>query len=246
LRGFEEPWASDIPERLSHAGLSTDLASAALGTIGGGNHFAELLRVEALHEEADVDPTALYLMVHSGSRGLGHGILEQHLAQHNVAGLATGSDGGARISGAEAEAFIADCIGTIRWVGTSSFRPVHKRRNWFVGVQRISTGRETPDLRETDVRYQTLRASGLGGQHFNKTDSAVRATHMPTGLVSRSQDQRAQFADKKIARLKLVMLLDNRRRANEAGGKRELWDQSRELERGNAVRTYEGEGFRRR
>ncbi|RYG86516.1 MAG: RNA ligase RtcB family protein [Alphaproteobacteria bacterium] len=96
LRGLEEPWAGDSAARLSHAGLSADLASAALGTIGGGNHFAELLRIEALHGEADVDPTALYLMVHSGSRGLGQGILEHHLARHNVAGLAAGSDGGAR------------------------------------------------------------------------------------------------------------------------------------------------------
>ncbi|RYG86517.1 MAG: peptide chain release factor H, partial [Alphaproteobacteria bacterium] len=134
------------------------------------------------------------------------------------------------VSGAEAEAFIVDGIGTIRWVGTSPFRPLHKRRNWFVGVQRISTDKETPDLRDEDIRYQTLRASGPGGQHVNKTDSAVRATHLPTGLTTLSQDQRSQFANKKIARIKLAMLLDDRRRANEAGGKRALWDQSRELE----------------
>jgi len=151
-----------------------------------------------------------------------------------------------RVSGAEAEGFAAACIGTIRWVGTSPFRPLHKRRNWFVGVQRISTDAETPDLRDEDIRYQTLRASGPGGQHVNKTDSAVRATHLPTGLATLSQDQRSQFANKKIARLKLAMLLDDRRRADEAGGKRALWDHNRELERGNAVRTYEGERFRRR
>lgn len=151
-----------------------------------------------------------------------------------------------RISGAEAEALVAGCIGTIRWIGTSPFRPLHKRRNWFVGVQRVRSEAETPDLRDEDIRYQTLRASGPGGQHVNKTDSAVRATHLPTGLATLSQDQRSQFANKKIARLKLAMLLDDQRRADEAGGKRALWDQNRELERGNAVRTYEGERFRRR
>ncbi|MFA5965100.1 MAG: peptide chain release factor H [Sphingomonas sp.] len=151
-----------------------------------------------------------------------------------------------RISGAEAEALVAGCIGTIRWIGTSPFRPLHKRRNWFVGVQRVRSEAETPDLRDEDIRYQTLRASGPGGQHVNKTDSAVRATHLPTGLATLSQDQRSQFANKKIARLKLAMLLDDQRRADEAGGKRALWDQNRELECGNAVRTYEGERFRRR
>jgi len=151
-----------------------------------------------------------------------------------------------RVSGAEAEGFAAACTGTIRWVGTSPFRPLHKRRNWFVGVQRISADAETPDLRDEDIRYQTFRASGPGGQHVNKTDSAVRATHLPTGLATLSQDQRSQFANKRIARIKLAMLFDARRRADEAGSKRALWDQNRELERGNAVRTYEGERFRRR
>lgn len=151
-----------------------------------------------------------------------------------------------RVSGEAAEAFVTACVGTIRWVGTSPFRPLHKRRNWFVGVQRVWIDAEMPSLRDDDIRYQTLRASGPGGQHVNKTDSAVRATHLPTGLTTLSQDQRSQFANKKIARLKLAMLLDDRRRADEAGGKRALWDQNRELERGNAVRTYEGERFRHR
>jgi peptide chain release factor len=151
-----------------------------------------------------------------------------------------------RVSGAEAEAFVAACIGTIRWIGNSPFRPLHKRRNWFVGVQRVRADAEIPELRDEDIRYQTLRASGPGGQHVNKTDSAVRAIHLPTGFTTLSQDQRSQFANKKIARLKLAMLLDDRRRADEAGGKRALWSHNRELERGKAVRTYEGERFRRR
>jgi peptide chain release factor len=148
-----------------------------------------------------------------------------------------------RLSGADADAFAAARTGTIRWIGTSPFRPLHKRRNWFVGVKRAPLPDEIPDFREADIRYQTLRASGPGGQHVNKTDSAVRATHLPTGLSTLSQDQRSQFANKKIARLKLAMLFDEQRRASEAGGKRALWDQNRELERGNAVRTYEGTRF---
>ncbi len=151
-----------------------------------------------------------------------------------------------RVSGDGAEAFAATCIGTIRWIGSSPFRPLHKRRNWFVGVQPIQIDEQSPELREQDIRYQTFRASGPGGQHVNKTDSAVRVTHLPTGLVAVSQDQRSQFTNKKIARLKLAAVLDDRRRAGEVQGKQALWDQNRELERGNAVRTYEGERFRRR
>jgi peptide chain release factor len=148
-----------------------------------------------------------------------------------------------RVSGAGAEAFAAARTGTVRWIGTSPFRPLHKRRNWFVGVERAPMTDAVPDFRETDIRYQTLRASGPGGQHVNTTDSAVRATHLPTGLSTLSQDQRSQFANKKIARLKLALLFDERRRARDAGGRRSLWDQNRQLERGNAARTYEGPKF---
>lgn len=92
LRGLEQCWSGDHAARLAETGLAPDLAGGALGTIGGGNHFAELLRIETLHEGTEVDPEALYLMVHSGSRGLGQAILERHLARHNVAGLIAGDE----------------------------------------------------------------------------------------------------------------------------------------------------------
>ncbi len=151
-----------------------------------------------------------------------------------------------RVSGDGGDAFAAARTGTIRWIGTSPFRPTHKRRNWFVAVKAGPAAEDVPDFSDVDIRYETSRASGPGGQHVNKTDSAVRAIHTPTGLTSFSQDQRSQFANKKIARLKLAMLFDDRRRQGAEDGKRALWSQNRKLERGNAVRTYEGMGFRMR
>ena len=148
-----------------------------------------------------------------------------------------------RVEGEGADVFARARTGTIRWIGTSPLRPTHKRKNWFVAVTTIAEADDTPDLREVDIRYQTYRASGPGGQHVNTTDSAVRATHGPTGLTTTSQDQRSQFANKKVARLKLSLMIEERRRESEAGGKRALWGQHHALERGNAVRTYEGERF---
>jgi peptide chain release factor len=144
------------------------------------------------------------------------------------------------------EGFAAQCCGTIRWTGPSPFRPNHKRKNWFVGVAPAPGAADLPDLREDDITYQTLRASGPGGQHVNTTDSAVRATHTPTGLATVSQDQRSQFANKKIARMKLALLFADMAVKQAADGKRDVWGQNRELERGNAVRTYVGERFLRR
>jgi len=149
-----------------------------------------------------------------------------------------------RVSGEGCDAFARVRTGTIRWIGTSPFRPNHKRKNWFVSVKPAPAEDAVPEFQEQDIRYQTFRASGPGGQHVNTTDSAVRATHPPTGLTAASQDQRSQFANKKIARLKLAMVFDERRREGAAGGKRALWDQNRDLERGNEVRTYKGRDFR--
>lgn len=151
-----------------------------------------------------------------------------------------------RVDGDGAEAFAEPRTGTVRWIGTSTFRPTHKRKNWFVGVNRVSEVEDTPDLLERDIVYQTMRASGPGGQHVNKTDSAVRATHVPSGLTTVSQDQRSQHADKKVARLKLSLMLRERREQELAERKSALWAQNRSLERGNAVRTYEGAAFRLR
>jgi peptide chain release factor len=149
-----------------------------------------------------------------------------------------------RVSGDSAEGFAASRTGTVRWIGDSTFRPGHNRRNWFVGVSVIPEGGNVPDLHEKDIVYQTLRASGPGGQHVNKTESAVRATHVPTGLVAVSQEQRSQQANRKVARLKLSLLLEQQRARAQARGRQELWSHHQSLERGNAVRSYEGVGFR--
>jgi peptide chain release factor len=149
-----------------------------------------------------------------------------------------------RVSGGDADAFVAARTGTVRWVGTSTLRPAHKRRNWFVGVSEVTGEADTPELADKDITYQTMRASGPGGQHVNKTESAVRATHVPTGLTAASQEQRSQQANRKVARLKLALLLQERRARKVADGKAARWAEHHALERGNAVRTYEGVAFR--
>lgn len=147
------------------------------------------------------------------------------------------------VTGEGADAFAAARTGTIRWVGTSLFRPRHKRRNWFVAVARVPEPESLPDFREADIAWQAMRASGPGGQHVNKTDSAVRATHRPTGLSVVAQEQRSQHANRRLARLKLAMLLAEHGTAAAADARRAEWDRNQSLERGNEVRTYAGERF---
>lgn len=149
-----------------------------------------------------------------------------------------------RLLGEGASAFAMERVGTIQWIGTSPQRPAHKRRNWFVGVALAPMPDAIPDLGEHDIAYQAMRASGPGGQHVNKTDSAVRATHLPTGLVATAQEQRSQHANRKLARLKLAILLEERRGQAIGDVRRSQWQAHQELERGNAVRVYAGPAFK--
>lgn len=151
-----------------------------------------------------------------------------------------------RIAGETSASFAAQRIGTNQWIGHSPFRPTHKRRNWFVGVSLAPRPDEMIDLAEEDIDYQAMRASGPGGQHVNKTDSAVRATHRPTGLVATAQEQRSQHANRKLARLKLAIMLQERHQQARDEGRQAQWHVHQELERGNAVRGYAGERFQLR
>ena len=151
-----------------------------------------------------------------------------------------------RVSGDEALAFVRERTGTILWIGESPFRPRHKRRNWFVGVSLAPIPDDVPDLRDSDIDFQAMRASGPGGQHVNKTDSAVRATHRPTGLVATAQEQRSQHANRKLAKLKLAMLLEDRRSGASDDVRHERWSLHQQLERGNPARTYTGPKFKLR
>jgi peptide chain release factor len=151
-----------------------------------------------------------------------------------------------RLSGPDVGQFAAARTGTVLWVGASPFRLHHKRRNWFAGVALVPAIEEVADLRDEDIVYHAMRASGPGGQHVNKTDSAVRAVHQPTGLVTVVQDQRSQHANRKLARLKLALLLAEQREAGLQSDRLDAWSRNQELERGNPVRIYEGPRFRLR
>lgn len=147
------------------------------------------------------------------------------------------------LEGEGREAFSSSWAGTICWNARSPFRPQHKRKNWFVAVSVLSQPSEGGGLDLRDVDVTAMRAGGPGGQHVNKTESAVRVVHRPTGLSVTAREERSQHRNRELALARLRALLDDERREEARGRERERWRQHDALERGRAARTYEGERF---
>ena len=144
------------------------------------------------------------------------------------------------ITGANALALAANYCGTIRFIFKSPVRNGHQRQNGFVGVRRLdfAAGDEAVTIAPKDLRFETLRAGGPGGQHQNTTDSAVRATHIPTGITTVCRDERSQHRNKARAIQRLKAMVDLLAARREEEGKAALFAASKELERGNAVQTF--------
>jgi peptide chain release factor len=134
--------------------------------------------------------------------------------------------------------------GVVQWIGNSPFRPHHKRKNWFVGVSGLELPEETAEWSERNLKIERMRASGPGGQHVNKTETAVRITHLPTGLSASAQEERSQHLNRKLATARLFRLLQEREQSAEEQTRQERWLQHNELERGNPIRVYRGTDFR--
>jgi len=137
--------------------------------------------------------------------------------------------------------------GTIKWISESPFRKNHKRKNWFIKVEifeELGSPQPPKGGAIEGVIIKTTRASGKGGQHVNKTDTAVQITHIPTGISFKVKEERSQIMNKKLAIAKLNKALMNLEENKKTDLEKEMWTSHNQLERGNAVKTYKGSKFK--
>lgn len=135
--------------------------------------------------------------------------------------------------------------GTIGWVCPSPLRKGWPRKNWFIGASLLTPPHEKGALDLRDIRIEACRASGPGGQHVNKTNSAVRVTHLPTGIVTQAQEERSQHRNRALAIARLASALAEREKDAKAAVRKDRHLRHDALERGGARRRYSGLDFRR-
>ena len=145
-----------------------------------------------------------------------------------------------RASGENAYGLFGAERGVHRLVRLSPFDSAHRRQTSFAGVEVAPVVEDAGEIEidEDDLLLDTYRASGAGGQHVNKTDSAVRITHRPTGIVVQCQNERSQHANRltamRLLRAKLAELQAAQRQQRLA----ELRGEFKEAAWGNQIRSY--------
>ena len=168
-----------------------------------------------------------------------HGFMVEIIEEHpgDTAGIKSMT---MRIIGERAYGWLRNEIGVHRLVRISPFNANGKRQTSFASVDVWPDIDDTIniEINEKDLRIDTYRSSGAGGQHVNKTDSAVRITHIPTGIVVTCQNERSQFQNKdmamKILRSRLYELEMQRRAEAEDAAKAA----QKKIEWGSQIRNY--------
>ena len=179
------------------------------------------------------------LSLEAGTAGLTCVLLDCKHSNHGLTSFLVA------IEGDEADRFGKTWNGTMQWVCPSHIRKNHKRKRWFVKFEVITPLTENDiTISQSDLVWESFRSSGPGGQHVQKTNSAVRLTHKPSGVVITAQEERSQHRNKSLAMGKLMVALSYAEDVKKSQSDKDKWQAHNTLERGNAIRTFNGMDFK--
>lgn len=134
-------------------------------------------------------------------------------------------------------------IGSVQWVCKSPIRKMHKRKNWFIKCEEIFINEEVKFNRDK-VKVQSFRASGPGGQHRNKVETAIRLIHEESGMIVTATDGKSQAQNKKKAWIKLEEMIKQKNTSVLKNFNTDQWTSQLEIERDKPVKTFRGIKFK--
>lgn len=171
--------------------------------------------------------------------------IQGHGFECNVIDFQPGDEAGIKdvtieVKGNYAHGLLKAEVGVHRLVRISPFDASSRRHTSFASVFVYPAVDEEieVEIKPDDLRIDTFRASGAGGQHVNKTDSAVRITHLPTGIVVQCQNERSQHKNKANALKILKARLYQHKREEQAESIKELESQKKDIGWGSQIRSY--------
>lgn len=138
---------------------------------------------------------------------------------------------------------LSEYIGSVQWVWQSTYRPGHKRKNWFLDFSECELAC-IDKFDERLITFETFRSGGNGGQNVNKVETGVRAVYGSSGLSSVCTEERSQLLNKEraIAKLKAAINLANAER--KAKNTNNAWKRHTQIVRGSAVKKFSGLDFK--
>ena len=171
--------------------------------------------------------------------------MERSGMESKIIDLINGDEAGIKdvsieVKGIFAYGYLKSEAGIHRLVRISPFDANHRRHTSFASVFIYPEVEEDieVDINTDDLRIDTYRASGAGGQHVNKTDSAIRITHIPSGIVVQCQNERSQFKNKASAMKILRARLYKLKKEEQDKEKSEIEKNKKDISWGNQIRSY--------